>query len=98
MLGRELVEGGDVELYLGRRSRLRQPAGSSGQTVRAVTARFGERLAEVADECLHLAAVVLDERDDALDPLRLRLLAAVEALRQAVAQLCERRRPVQQRE
>ena len=64
---------------------------SSGHTV-------GTSLAEVADERLHLAAIVLDQRDDSLDSRGLGLLAAVEALRQAVAQLVERRRLLEQRE
>ena len=80
------------------RGRLRKPLRGAGQAKRAVAARIGAGLAEVADERLHLAAVVLDEGDDALDPLRLRLLAAVEALGEAVAQLVERRRLLEQRE
>src|SRR6188472_1391194 len=79
MLGGQFIEGGLVELDSRARSRLRQALGGAGQAVRTVAARFGPRLAEVPDEGLHLAALVLDEGDDALDPLRLRLLAAVEA-------------------
>src|SRR4051794_34429933 len=63
-----------------------------------MAARIGSRFAEIADEGLHLAAVVLDEGDDPLDALRFRLLAAVEALGQAIAELVERRRLLEQRE
>src|SRR3954451_872171 len=98
MLRRQLVEARTVDLEPRARSRLRKPLSGSGEARRAVAARIGARLAEVTDERLHLAAVVLDEGDDALDPLRLRLLAAVEALGEAVAQLVERRRLLEQRE
>ena len=47
-------------------------------------------LAEVADERVDLAAVVGDERDDAPDPLRLRLLPPLEPLDQARQQLVPR--------
>ena len=46
-------------------------AWTSGEAVAAVPARLGARLAEVADEGSHLAAVSGDERQDALDPARL---------------------------
>ena len=92
MLGSQFVEDGSVQSELRGRSRLRKALRGSGQAIRAVAARLGARLAEVADERLHLAAVVLDERDDSLDALRLRLLAPVETLGQAIAQLVERRR------
>ena len=71
MLGRQLVEDGSVKFDLRGRIRLRKALGGSGQAIRAVAARIGTGLAEVADERLHLAAIVLDEGDDSLDPLRL---------------------------
>src|SRR3954466_3674941 len=98
ILGRQFVEDGLGYFGFRGRSRLRKALDGSGQAVRAVAARIGTGLAEVADERLHLAAIVLDEGDDSLDPLRLRPLAAVEALGQAVAQLVQRRRLLQQRE
>ena len=49
----------------------------------AVPARLAARLAEVADERVHLAAVVRDELDDARDALRLGPLAALEPRRRA---------------
>ena len=61
--------------------------GASGQAVAAVPAGLGARLAEVADEGSHLAAVVGDEREDVLDPLGLRALAAREALEQPLDEL-----------
>src|SRR5205823_10271178 len=87
----ELVEGGAVDgdrRPLQRRHLLRL----AGEAERAVAARLGAGFAEVADERLHLAAVVLDEGEDALDALGFRLLAAVEALGETVALLGERRR------
>src|SRR5205814_10694929 len=71
MLGRQFVEDGSVEFELRGRSGLRKALGGSGQAIRAVAARIGTGLAEVADERLHLAAVVLDEGDASLEPLRL---------------------------
>src|SRR3954454_14362898 len=68
MLRRQLIEPRTVDVQLRAGSRLRKPLGGSRQAVRAVAARIGARLAEVADERLHLAAIVLDEGDDALDP------------------------------
>ena len=50
-------------------------------------ARLGAHLAEVADELVDLAAVVRHERDDAGDPLHLRLLASLEALDEPVEHL-----------
>src|SRR6478735_10236611 len=98
VLGRQFVEDGSVQFDLRRRGRLRNALGGAGQAIGAVAARIGAGLAEVGDERLHLAAIVLDERDDARDPLRLRLLAPVESLGEAVAQLVERRWLLQQRE
>jgi len=49
----------------------RQDLCFSGDAERAVAARLGARLAEVADERLHLATIVLDKGDDSLDPPRL---------------------------
>ena len=67
MLGRSSSSAGSVELDV---SGVAAGAGSlcaaPVRQIRAVAARLGARLAEVADERLHLAAVVLDERDDAL--------------------------------
>src|SRR5436305_1771153 len=74
MLGRQFVESDPVELEGRRRGRVRNPLGRAGQAERAVAARLGAGFAEVADERLHLTAVVLDEGDHSLDPLRFRLL------------------------
>src|SRR5689334_14526608 len=91
MLGRKFVERGSVELNTRSCGRVWQPLGGAAQTVRTVATRPVTRLAEVADERLHLAAVVLDEGDNPCDPLRLRLLAPVEALGEAISQLLQRR-------
>ena len=61
--------------------------GVSGQAVAAVPAWLGARLAEVADEGGHLAAVMGDEGEDGLDPGGLRSLPAREAIEQAVDEL-----------
>ena len=50
-------------------------------------ARHRASLAEVADECAHLAAVVCDKREDVSDARGLRLLSACETLEQAVDEL-----------
>src|SRR6478735_2942252 len=71
MLGRQLVEDGSIQFEFRGRGRLRKALGGSGQAVRTVAARICTGLAEVADERLHLAAIVLDEGDDSLDPLHL---------------------------
>ena len=71
VLGRQFVEDGSVQFDLRRRGRLRNALGGAGQAIGAVAARIGAGLAEVGDERLHLAAIVLDEGDDACDPLRL---------------------------
>ena len=71
MLGRQFVEDGSVQLEFRGCSRLREALGRAGQAILTVAARLGAGLAEVADERLHLAAIVLDESDDSLDPLRL---------------------------
>ena len=71
MLRRQLIQESQVELELPSRRRFREPAGGSRQAVRTVAASVSEGLAEVADERLHLAALVLDERDHSFDPLRL---------------------------
>src|SRR4051812_22077528 len=98
MLRRQLVVARTVDLEPRARSRLRKPLSGSGEAIRAVAARIGARLAEVTHERLHLAAVVLDEGNDALDPLCLRLLAAVEPCGEPVAQLVERPWLLQKRE
>ena len=61
--------------------------GASGQAVAAVPARLGARLAEVADQGAHLAAVMGDEREHVLDPSGLGALPAREALEQALDDL-----------
>ena len=71
-------------------ARVGELLGASGQAVAAVAAGLGARLAEVGDERVHLAAVVGDEREDVLDPLGLRALAAGEALEQrSTSSSCE---------
>ena len=62
----------------------------SGEAERAVAARLGAHLAEVADERVDLAALVGDERDDARDPLHLGLLPPLEAVDEARQQLIPR--------
>src|SRR4051794_23670631 len=85
MAGGKLVERRAVEVDLPGRLRRRDALRRARQAERAVAARLRSSLPEVADERLHLAAVVLDERDDALDPLRLGLLAPFEPLDEAGA-------------
>src|SRR4051794_6551477 len=97
MAGGKRVERRAVEVDLPGRLRRRDALRRAGQAERAVAARRRSSLPEVADERLHLAAVVLDERDDALDPLGLGLLAPFEPLDEAVALLGERRGLPQQR-
>src|SRR3954467_8088290 len=94
----ERVECLSVDLDVATRSDRRHLLRGPGQAERAVAAWVGAQLAEVADERLHLAALVLDEREHALDPLGLRLLAALEALGELVDERRLRRRPREQSE
>ena len=89
----------DVDARLDRRLRLGlgKLLGASGQAVAAVPARFRARLAEVADEGAHLAAVVGDEREHALDPPGLGALPAGEALEQPLDELVLRLRARKER-
>ena len=73
----------DRRLRRGRWKLLRAPA----QAMAAVSARLRAHLAEVADERLHLAAGVRDEREHVLDAPRLGGLPPHEALAQAVDHL-----------
>ena len=76
--------GADARVDRRVRLRLGKLLGASGQAVAAVPARHCACLAEVADECAHLAAVVGDKREDVSDTGGLRLLSAREAFEQAV--------------
>src|SRR5260221_4103417 len=67
------------------------------ETEAAVPARLSPWLAEVADELVHLAAVVHDERDDPGDPLGLGLLATREAPAEPVDEGVDGIRVTQQR-
>ena len=90
--GDELVEYALVEVDRGDALGLGQALGVAGQAEGAVAARLRSRLTEVADERLHLAAVMRHELDDACDPRRLGLLAAVEPFGESVGEGGERRR------
>jgi len=71
VLGRQCVEDGAVEFEVRGQGRRRNDLGRPGQAIRTVAAWLGTGFAEVADERLHLAAIVFDEGDDSLDPLGL---------------------------
>src|SRR6266540_1786287 len=79
----------DVDARLDRRLRLRlgKLLRAPRQAVAAVPATLRARLAEVADEAAHLAAVMRDEREHALDPVGLRSLSPSEAFEQAIDEL-----------
>src|SRR5690242_9400304 len=64
MVDDQLVEDRPIELDPRRDGWFRKAPGGSGQAKGAVAAGLGARLAEVADECLHLAAVVFDQGED----------------------------------
>src|SRR5262245_9481630 len=79
----------DVQARLDRRLRLGcwKLLRASGEAVAAVAAGLGAGLAEVADERVHLAAVVADEREDALDPVGLGAFPPREALEEPLDKL-----------
>src|SRR5262245_14669946 len=82
-------ERGDVQARLDRRLRpgLGKRLRTSGEAVAAVTAGLAARLAEVADERAHLAAVVGDKRQHALDPFGLGAFPPREARKEPLDEL-----------